>query len=437
MKKLAVGTAKADITPQVKVWMDGMPRNHESEGVHDHIFARALVISPDGDDVRSSFVLVSCDVCAVDEETTDEIKKAVSEKTGIPAENMVIAATHTHSGPALHGFFNPKARQYETEEFMPKLIQVICQANQALAPAKIGWANGAEDTINYYRRLRTKDGKIIMNWEEFSPDQITGPAEEGDPELGVLKIVSAGDPESVFAIIYSHAGHPNVMSGENFQISGDYPGLSSRILEEKYGGVALFLNAANGSMDIDGLKDRNWEGVDRTGAALADATAAVAENITPKQEAKFAVTTRKFTVPTRQITPEELAWAREIMQNASGEIVTLVDGVGDEWKAELFLSLDQKKGSSIPLEMTGIAIGEVAFLSFPGELFTEIGRKIKTRSPFPYTYFIGLANGYNGYFPTTKAISEGGYAVETRNCDADAEDIIIKQSLEILDELKQ
>ena len=437
MSDLKVGAAKVEITPQGNVWMDGMPRSHESEGVHDPIYARAVVVSPDVDNKASRFVIVSCDVCALDAETVDEIKTAVSEKTGIPAENMVIAVTHTHSGPSLHGFFNPKAEKYEVGEFVPKLINVICDANEALRPAMIGWAKGIEDTISYYRRLKTVDGKIIMNWEEFSPDQIVGPAEEGDSELGVVKIVSAEDTESVIAVMYSHAGHPNVMSGENFQISGDYPGLSSKIIEDKTGGIALFLNAAQGSMDIDGLKDRDWEGVDRTGKALAAAAQAVAENIDLKKEAKFAVAARKFGVPIRQITPEELDWATQIMQKATGEIVTLIDGVGDEWKAELFLSLDKQKGSNIPLEMTGIAIGDVAFLSFPGELFTEIGQKIKAKSPFAFTYIIDMANDYQGYFPTQKAIGEGGYAVETRNCDAAAGEIIIKNSLEILEELKQ
>jgi hypothetical protein len=85
--------------------------------------------------------------------------------------------------------------------------------------------------------------------------------------------------------------------------------------------------------------------------------------------------------------------------------------------------------------MVGIALGDVAFLSFPGEVFNEIGAKVKKQSPFKCTCFVDLANNYTGYYPTKKAIGEGGYAVDTRNCDESAEEIIINKSLEMLKEL--
>jgi hypothetical protein len=431
---LRAGTAKVDITPKMSVWMDGMPRDHKSEGVHDPIFARALVICEDEDKAKG-IVLVSCDVCAFDMCTTDEIRKLASQKTGLPPENMVIAATHTHSGPSTHGYFNPKDEEY-LKFFVLRVVQAIGEANESLRPAAIGWESGHEDTISYYRRLWTKEGKILMNWEEYPPENIIGPAEEADNEVGVIKIVSAEDPKSVIVAVFNHPGHPNILSGENFLISADYPGEAARIIEEKLGGIAMFLNGAKGSVDIDGLKDRDIEGIERAGKALADVVVDIARKIEPEKEVKAAAKMQKFGIPVRTMTPEELSWAREIMDKASGEVVTLRDGVGDEWKANLFLELNKKKGSQISMEMIGIALGDAAFLSFPGELFNEIGKAIKEQSPFKHTYIIDSANDCTGYFPTKKAIGEGGYAVETRNCDASAEEIIVGNSLEILKSLK-
>ncbi|MBN2456652.1 MAG: neutral/alkaline non-lysosomal ceramidase N-terminal domain-containing protein [Sedimentisphaerales bacterium] len=432
---LMAGTAKIDITPKGNVWMDGMIRSHESEGIHDPLFVRALVISPEGADKNKKVAIVSCDVCVIPGEVADKIRKTVSGKTGIPVENMVVAATHTHSGPSTYGFFNPPAKEYTDHEFIPKVIDAICQANDSLAPAAVGYTRGEETTISYYRRLWTDEGKILMNWEPYPPEKIVGPAEEADNEVGVVKIVSADDPASVIAIVYDHAGHPNVMSGENFQISADYPGLASKIVEDKFGGIAIFLNGAHGSLDIDGLKDRDWEGVDRTGNALGNVVAELAGKIKPKKAVKVAVTSRTFTVPARTMTPEEISWSKDVMKNSTGEVVTLADGVGDDYKANLFLELDKKTGTSIDIEMVGVALGDLAFVSFPGELFNEIGAKIKKQSPFKYTYTVDCANSYVGYYPTKKAIAEGGYAVETRRCDDTAEEIIIKNSLDILNEL--
>jgi len=436
-EKLMAGASKIDITPKDNVWMDGMIRSHESEGVHDPLFARALVVSPDGKNKKNAVVIVSCDICAVDADLiTNHIRKTASDKTGIPAENMIIAATHTHSGPATQGILNPKAEKYTDEEFIPKVIQAICQASDDLRPATMGYGRGEETTVSHYRRLWTKEGKIIMNWEPYPAENIIGPAEEADNEVGVVKIVSANNPDSVIATVYNHAGHPNVMSGDNFMISADYPGLASKIIEDKFGGIAMFLNGAQGTMDIDGLKDRDWEGVTRTGTALGKAVMDIASKIkTQKTAAKIKSISVKFTVPYRTITSEELSWARKVIAESGGKFAPLADGVGDDYKACLLLKLNEKKGKSISLETVGIALGEVALISFPGELYNEIGAKIKKQSPFKYTYIVVCANDHTGYFPTKKAIGEGGYCVDTRNCDTTAEEIIIENALDILNKL--
>ena len=113
------------------------------------------------------------------------------------------------------------------------------------------------------------------------------------------------------------------------------------------------------------------------------------------------------------------------------------DGVGDDFKAVLLKQLHAIQDQVIPAENICIALDDTAFVSFPGELFTEIGMEIKAKSPFAHTYLIGLANGYIGYVPTRKAISEGGYAVDVRKVDADAEDVILSTSLGLLQQMKQ
>ena len=433
---LMAGTAKIDITPKENVWMDGMIRAHESEGIHDPLFARALVISPDDKNRNNAVAIVSCDICTVEgDPILDNIRKVVSEKSGIPAENMIIACTHTHSGPAVHGVLGPKADKYTDEIFIPNVIEAIVQANDTLEPVSIGYNKGEETTVSHYRRLWTKDNTIVMNWETYPAEDIVGPAEGIDHEVGVMQLVSANNPGSVIATIYNHAGHPNVMSGDNFMISADYPGLSSKIVEDTVGGIALFLNGAQGSVDIDGLKDRDWEGITRTGSALGGAVIDIAAQVKPQETVEIKTAVQKFTVPYRTITPEKLSWAKKIAAESDGTFAVLADGVGDDYKATLYLDLHEKRGESINLEMVGIAFGEIAFISFPGELFNEIGLKIKEQSPYKYTYIVDLANDSLGYFPTKKAIHEGGYAVDTRPCDDTAEEIIIKNSLDLLKSL--
>jgi neutral ceramidase len=427
------GTEKVDITPQSAVWMDGMLRAHPSEGVHDRLYARALALS-DSDDVRQAFALVSVDVCILVDETCSAVQQAAEARTGIPASHIIVAATHTHSGPSTFGGLTPREDGY-VQELIEKLISLVEDTAGNLRPAELGVASGREDTISHYRRLLADDGHVVMNWEPYPPEQIVGPLGVADPEVGVVKVVAAGDPAKpgrVLALLFNHTGHPNVLSGDNYLLSSDYPGLATRLLEEELGGVALFFNGALGSVDIDGLRDRDWEGLDRTGRALARSVGEAADAITPSGSPAIRGACTTYTLPGRRITDAEWRWAQQVLAETGGQVAAVADGVGDDYKAAFYRELHDAGPRDLPVTQTCLALGDSALLTFPGELYTEIGQHIKAHSPFQRTFIIGLANGYVGYVPTRKAIGEGGYAEDTRHVDETAEQLVIEHSLALL-----
>ena len=114
----------------------------------------------------------------------------------------------------------------------------------------------------------------------------------------------------------------------------------------------------------------------------------------------------------------------------------VADGVGDDYKAAFYRELRENGPRDLPMEQICLALGDSALLTFPGELYTEIGQHIKAHSPFQRTFIIGLANGYVGYVPTRKAIGEGGYAEDTRHVDETAEQLVVEHSLELLRSLQ-
>ena len=427
------GTSVTDITPESEVWMDGMIREHKSAGIHDRIYARTLVISPDANTAHSCGI-VSVEVCGLSAAYTDAVRAYASEKTGIPEAALIIATTHTHSGPATMGLFNPAEEEYN-ESLKEKIAGSLEAAVNGLKPAMAGCATGHEDTISHYRRLLADDGHVVMNWEPYPAEKIVKPLGDIDPEVGVLKFVCAENREDTIGILFNHAGHPNVMSGDNYLISGDYSGLAMSLLEEKYGGAALFLNGAQGTMDIDGLRDRDWEGVERTGGALADSVSNAVQGMVLSDNLIFRTGYIEYSLPPRIITEAEMKWAESVLQNTGGAVKAMADGVGDDYKASLYKKLNSRANQRIEISQTCFAMGDCAFISFPGELFTEIGMHIKQESPFKNTFIIGLANGEIGYVPTLRAVGEGGYAVETREVDARAEEIVVSRSLALLEEL--
>ncbi len=425
---------RLDITPSGPVWMDGMIRAHPSTGVHDPIYAKALALAHSRRP-EDCFVLVSLDVCVLRTEDARDIRQTAARAAGIPAGNIILAATHNHSGPALAGILTPAADAY-LGELKPRLSDLIAQTAGGLAPAAAGWAAGAEKTISHYRRLMADDGHVVMNWEPYAPEHIIGPLGKIDPEVLALRVTAAGAAAEPIALLFNHAGHPNVLSGDNYLISGDYPGLAEKILQEKCGGVALFLNGAQGSVDIDGLKDRDDAGLQRVARALAETVRPLADKIRLADQ-PIAGANHTFNVPSRKITDEEIEWANGILKQTGGAIQSMADGVGDDYKARLYTSLRQIQDQDIVIEQTCVAVGDAALITFPGELFTEIGMRIKAKSPFRHTAIVGLANGYIGYVPTAKAILEGGYESDTRRLDAAAEDLIVEHSLKLLNRVQR
>ncbi len=429
------GAAKIDVTPKVGCWLEGIPRAQPSNAIHDPLHARALVLEERGNRI----CLVSCDLIGFTTKCCSGMRENIAGALGTTADNVVIACAHNHSGPATIGILGDAERvdRDYLNELSAKLVQMCREAANKAEPALLGVGRGQETTVSEYRRLWTKDGGIVMNWEEFPQDQIVGPAEEGDPDLGVVKIVTTSD--QTIAVVFNYACHPNSMPGDNFTITADFPGFAAELIEKELGGIALFTNGAQGSVDIEGFEGRDFQGVERRGEALGQAVLKTCQDIEVRPDPIVRSTRHVILLPYRKVTPETFAWAQDVASRATGEAVTLRDGISDEMKADNILWLAGRREAGVDFEMVGIRLGEGVFFTIPGELFTEIGKRMKTLSRPLQGHVIGLANGYHGYIPTAKASTEGGYATDAASgahFAENAEDIICDNTEAILTNLQ-
>lgn len=367
--ELLAGTAKADLTPPVggPMYGYGARGTNVSTGVHDPLYAKAIVLH----DGTTKLAIVTLDLGAISAESAANIKQKVKSASGI--ENVLLAASHTHSAPRATKNF-PSTEAPWVREADQMIADAIIEAAGNLQPARIGVGWG-EVKEGHNRRMITTDGKVIMLWG--NRDRIyTQPV---DYSLAVVRLETPeGKP---IANLVNFACHPVVLGPENLEISADYVGVLTRTVEEALGGQCMFLQGAAG--DINPFWDKTppsegaFEQMEKMGTTLGQEAIRVSKTID------------------QFVSDPHISMRTEIIPLASRR---------DRDRVE----------QTVAAEINTVLIGrEIALATFPGEFFVEHGLWLKAHSKFPHTLFVGYTNDQLGYFPTIKATTEGGYGAAT------------------------
>ena len=375
------GVARVDITPSPGLTLQGYPDSGRvAKGVHDPLYARVLVLG----DGAQQLALVDLDLIApLEPEYVKELRQAVRSDVSF----VVVAAIHTHSGPALIPTLSPPPREWESNA-VEKIADAIHQAATHTAPVRLGVGYG----VAYlgHNRLRTnKDGSVTWfekNWTDVSTSPI-------DPTIAVIRIDDmSGNP---VAILVNYACHPVIFGPDSLFYSADFPGVMTKEVEKVMGGRTLcfFLQGAPGDINplyaVTPLAEGAVEISERTGTELGRAAARVAQQIRSVAESTSSL----------QFSVDELRF-------------------GPRWNRSQWVAADPKSAATIEaktkpdyeLPLTTVLINKrVALLGMPGEPFVNFQNQWRARCPVQDCLFLGYVNGYYGYFPTIDAATRGGY----------------------------
>ena len=437
MSPLMAGCSKVKITPPLKTPLGGNVRDKGSQGIHDDIYVKALVLSTG----KKEIALVSCALVAVTKAMVKSIRQTAEKKCDIPEKNILVCAFHTHSGPATGAIFEEVNEPY-LNSLPEKIVSSICKAKENLKKVRIRFASGEEKALPHNRRMKMGDGTIRMNWEDLPLDDIDKPAGPVDPELGVIVIEEIDG--RMIAVLINYTCHPAILAGDNFLITEDYPGYTMRLVEKETGALCLFTNGATGNINHINIfnphQKRGFYEAERLGIILAKKTL----SIIPKGRAisveELKIEREEIKLPLRKIPRSEIEKARKLVEERKTKKISLIDGLSEEVYAEQVLALSKIGRESLSSEIQVVSLGDIALVSIPGELFVEYGLEIKKKSPFPHTFIIGYANDYVGYIPTLEAFQEGGYEVRlglASKLDPKAGEMITGIVLEMLDRLEK
>jgi hypothetical protein len=451
---LKAGAFAADITP--KMWplaVRGTFSLRLTESAHDPLNARTLVL----DDGTTRLSLTTVDSVAVTREVFDKAKAIAAEKSGIPASNMLMAATHTHTAPyanAQHG--TPEELAYQ-KLLINGIADSVIKAAENLQPAEAAWSGDDLPDEVFNRRWFMQPGTVPANpFGETTdivkmnppsdPHKIINPAGPTDPEVSILSVRNAkGQPLCLLAN-YSLHYVGAVPSG---QVSADYFGQFASLIENRLspyrpqeGFVGILSNGTSG--DINNINFRNprpprepFEQIRIVAGKTADTAWSAYQKIINRHEktVPLGMVERLVTLKLRQATPQQIERAKKIVAMTKEDEKSLPSLA----KAYAERTLQHaEKGESIEIKIQAIRIGDLAIVSFPFEVFAEIGLNLKAKSPFGDTFIMELANGEHGYLPTPGQHKFGGYEtwLTTNRVQFDASELLSAQLLEMLGELK-
>lgn len=449
---LKAGAVAVDITPEkLPVSINGGMSDRQATGVNDPLYARCLVL----DDGTTALALVVCDSCMIPRHILDEAKRIAAEKTGIPAANMMISATHTHEAVTLGGVFQSEPQQDYIPFLIGKIAAGIEQAWTQREPAKIGWGAGQDPSQLFNRRWFTQASvvnedpfggmsDVVRMNPGFAKEVLKEQSGPIDPEVGVISVQAVnGRPIALWANYSLHY----VGDVPGTLLSGDYYGVFAERIASRVGAqkgepafVGMMTNATSGNINnVDfGSGPRPprapLEQSNVVATSVADAAYRAWTKIEHRPSVTLAALETEIELGVRVPTEADVARAKEILAKAGPGPY---GGLKEVYARETTLLADFPPQVKVLLQ--AFQIGELALVSTPCETFVETGLAIKEASPFRPTFVVELANGYNGYLPTPEHHAWGGYETwraRSSYLSPDAEPKIRGTLLELLGRLK-
>ncbi len=396
------GAAREDITPPVGTLLYGYVPDSVSTSVHDGLEAVCAAFAQG--DVK--VLLVTISVGDFGTELCDELRARIGKENGLPAGRVVIAATHTHSAPNVSGIegWGDIDRGYVDNILFPRVCEACRRALDDLQPAELAIGT-AESKVGINRRQQYRDGSIGLGqnpWGCF------------DPEMTVLALRNSDNKKGIINII--HYGCHGTAAGNNREISRDWPGIMTDRLTAETGTLSAFFNGTVG--DVGPRLTNGWTTGDIKhveelgGIAAADAVRAY-RNAGVYKTGDLRLFEGVVSVPRKPLPPVDVLRQKLAAYSEPEKLINISRLEYAYYRA----AMDEYDAGCPPYErefcfgQTLISLGDVVFVPFPFEMFSEIALRLRAYSPFRHTLTLSNANGYNAYLPTEDQLVRGGYEV--------------------------
>ena len=431
---LKAGAAAIDISPVDSQFLFGYPHvERYSEGIHDRLWASALYLT----DGVTQMIFVANDIIYVSKEIAASARAKINAATGVPQNNIMLTATHTHSGPIVKGLFGcsgdkvvPSADKAYEALFENKIVEAAIAAFKSPVAAKVGLGLADASCVGTNRR----DPK--------------GPA---DPQMPVLSVKDIAT-DNYLAVMVVCSMHPTVLHEDSKLVSGDFPGMSRVFLQDNVVGggcVVLHHSGPCGNQSPRHVtRENTYAEAIRLGSELGKNIEKSLAGIRYTDSVKLQCKHTCIEFPRRKF--PDVATAQKKLDNSIARLKHLRDTNAPrteirtaecDWfgaeetftlaAAEAAGKLDAVAAACMPAEIQVFSINNWKFVAWQGEIFVEYALAVKAESPD--TFVISCANGeFSGYIVTQAAADEGGYEASNAMFAPQSGDMLVKKSLELI-----
>lgn len=381
---LRAGAARVDITPPAAHFPYTAQRERPFVGIHDDLYARALVL----DDGKRRVALVVVDVTRLPE--PEGLVKAVAKEIGQPESNVLIAATHTHNAPLV--FFHDKEpdaiQAAELAQLRSGVLDAVHQAKAQLQPARLAFGRGSA-----YVNVNNGEQAGLVKWQD--------PKGPSDKALDVLRVQKAdGAP---LALLVNYSTHAEVMfrsatKDGGYEVSGDFPGAVAHMLETQPSGAPVVLYAPGAEADQLTLF-KSLQPAGHLPAADEGAGGWALLDVQARRLSEAVMDTLEALPPGDSQVHLDAAAGQVSCPGQRTQIDRQTGAV----------SVTDAPPVDIPLSM--IRINDIVLGGVGGDVASEIGQHFKSGSPVRNSTLISMANDSLGYLLTDASYLHPGHAV--------------------------
>lgn len=448
--KLFAGYARQVVEPTESIPLGGY--SNELKRFHtamtEDICITSLALSDEND---STILMIGADICTVSLPIAEPARERVSAATGLPQDRIFIAATHTHSAPGLAKQELECIRKY-TEQLICAMADTAVAAMADRKPAKMQAGSIETQGLNFIKHYKVRDnetGELSVLGDQYGDSKgktIIEHMTQVDPTLHVVRFTREGGKDIVLA---NFRAHPHFTGGyKKYDLSSDYIGAFRMALESMYDCHAVYFQGAcgnvNSSTRIAG--ERRYSTCRSHGTGLAAATleclGRCMKDVTPGP-----INTRQVKVYGEINKPDEtLAEAARMVRKVWEETYDRQLCVDKGWDlgihspyhaGALLANLKRTKEEDGWMILNAVTLGqELAFVTFPGEMYDAISVRMEDGSPFATTLMLGYCYHHIGYLPSAVAYKYGSYEVDVTRMAPGTGETVADTYISMLKELK-